>query len=249
MSRPVTGYILLSSLIFSLIASPLEAQDEDGFFPPQQIGAGGAAAVMSAQLSLPALDDRLADLGLEPLPGSLTLFGGEGIVNIGHVLIGFSGFGGQTQFEATAGGVYREATVSLEYSGLVLGWVKAAGKFKFSLGAAIGLSRLTVRTIRRPAAGSNWTDLWEPYGTAFPGPVAAADLETAMHIEGSCLSLAPRLNARWWFLPFLALDVGASYRLGTIAGGKLTADGREIPGSPELDLSGVGLRAGLFLGF
>jgi hypothetical protein len=50
-------------------------------------------------------------------------------------------------------------------------------------------------------------------------------------------------------MPFVALDVGASYRLGTIAGGKLKADGRKIPGSPELDLSGMSARLGLFIGF
>jgi len=249
MPRPVTGILLLGSLVCLLTLPRAAAQEEEGFFPPQQIGAGGGAAMMLAQISLPALDARFADLGLETLPEWMPLYGAEGIVNIGHLLIGYAGYGGRVRSEATAGGIYRESQVWLNYSTIVVGWVKAAGKFKLSLGGAIGGGSLHVRAIRRPASGSSWSDLWAPYSTSFSGPVSAADLETATHLEGTFFSLAPRVGVRWWFMPFLAFDLGVSYRLGTIGAGKMRADGRRVPGSPEFDLSGMSIRAGLFLGF
>ncbi len=250
MIRSVAGTILIGFIICLPLPAGVSAQEEDeGFFPPQQVGAGVGPGIMVAPLALPALDDRFAALGLDALPGSLTLYGAEGVINIGRLLVGLGSFVGETELSATAGGVYRAGQVALAYTGLVVGWVKATGKFKLTLGGSIGGGTLYLRLIRRPVTDGSWTDLWATYTTAFTGPIAAADLETAAHLEGNFFTFGPKISARWWFMPLVALEVGASYQFGKIGAGRLEADGRRVPESPELDLSGVTIRAGLFLGF
>ncbi|MFC1629498.1 hypothetical protein ACFL3H_10375, partial [Gemmatimonadota bacterium] len=59
----------------------------------------------------------------------------------------------------------------------------------------------------------------------------------------------PFLSLRYWIVPLLAIDLGATWQFATIGAGKLRENDLNFTGSPELDLSGMGVRIGLYIGF
>lgn len=237
-------------LLLSLPAVSSAQSGGRGFRPPAQVGAGGGAHAGMMQLDLPELDSRLQAMGLEGLDEWLMLYGGGGAVQFGSWQIGGAGYGGSTEQSVTSGGILRSARLDVDYAGLTLGYVKAAGNLKLTLGSLLGIGSMELHLRRTPETPPSWTDLWSWYEPGSPsGPVDPADLRLATRITGSWFALEPFLDIRYWFMPLVAVDLSAHYHLGSIGSGEVEQNGVAVPGSPELDLSGMGFRVGLFIGF
>lgn len=245
--RPTLSVVTVLLLVTGAI--PSAAQEQSGFFPPQQLGAGGGGSWGMLRLDLPDLDTRLAGMGLEALPEWISLSGGGGVLNIGHFLIGGHGWGGSVRSEATAGGIVRSARLDLSLAGVTMGWVKAIGRLKLTLGGTLGLGHLDLLLRRGPAAAPDWDGVWDYYETAFSGTVDASSLDTSSRLEGRFLWVEPSVGMRYWLIPLVAVDVGAFYSWGSVRAGELRHEGEAVTDAPALDLSGMGFRVGVFFGF
>jgi hypothetical protein len=136
---------------------------------------------------------------------------------------------------------------SFHWNHLLIGGMGYGASFETS--SVVGGITRRAKIARAPQAGSNWTDVWTYYDAGFSGTVDAADLTTASHLTGSYFWAEPFVSLRYWVIPLVAVDVGAFYSYGRNGSGKLEENGRRISGAPELDLSGLGFRFGVFLGF
>ena len=238
------------TLALFLMPGHIQAQvEESGFYPPQQLGAGGGPYFGLMQLSVPELDAQLALMGLEGMPDWLPAYGGGGTIHIGRFLIGGMGYSGTHSTSATAAGIAREAEVTVGRAGLVLGYIKAISNMKLTLGGLIGFGSLDARIRRSPQGSADWTDVWEYFDTAFTGTVDAVDLSVSSRLTADYFWAEPFVSLRYWVIPLVALDLTAFYSYGKIGAGKLKENDRSIAGSPEIDLSGMGFRVGLFFGF
>lgn len=248
MSLSVRAGLLISAMLIPLSSAAAQNM-KSGFHAPQAFGAGGGAYISMVKIEVPDLNSRLAAMGLDPFPDWISLQGGGGGVNIGSVWIGGFSSGGTIKMSATSGGILREARIDISQGGFTLGYLKAFGRMKLTIGGTVGMGHMDIRLIRRPQATGTWDDVWEYYATGFAGPVDASSLTTSSTIEGKYFLFEPYLSLRWWFMPMFAIDMGATYQLATIGGGRLRENGQSISGSPELDLSGMGVRIGLYIGF
>jgi len=248
MSLPLRTSLLVSAMLIPF--SSASAQNlESGYHAPQAIGAGGGAYISMIKVEVPDLDSRLAAMGLDPFSDWISLQGGGGGINIGSFWIGGFSCGGTVEMSATSGGILRTARIDLSQGGLSLGYLKAFGMMKLTLGGTVGMGHIDIRLVRRPAAAGTWDDVWEYYATSFAGSVGAASLATSTTIEGKYFLFEPYISLRYWIVPLLAVDLGATWQFATIGAGKLTENGLNFTGSPELDLSGMGVRIGLYIGF
>ncbi|MFO7769419.1 MAG: hypothetical protein R6W82_10760 [bacterium] len=251
--RPSSISILPIAVLSVLLALPAVSRAQSGgrgFHPPQQVGAGGGAHAGMLQVSLPEIDARLRAMGLEGLEEWLMLYGGGGSLQRGHWQIGGAGYGGSTEQTVVSGETLRSARLDLGYGGLTLGYVKAAGSLKLTLGTLLGIGSMELTLRRTPEAPASWADLWEEYEAGSPpGPVDPGDLRLSTRLTGNWFAVEPFVDVRYWLVPLVAVELSAHYHLGSIGGGKLEQNGVAIPGSPELDLSGMGFRVGLFIGF
>jgi len=248
MSLPVRAGLILSVLLIPF-SSPAAQNLETGFMAPQAFGAGGAVYVSMISIDLPDIDSRLTAMGLDPLSDWITLRGGGGSINAGEFWIGGYSVGGTVEMSAVTGGILREARLDLSQGGVSIGYLKAFGRMKLTLGGTVGLGRLDLHLVRRPEAAGTWNSAWQYYDTGFSGTVDATSLATSTAISGKYFLLEPSINLRYWFMPVFAIDLGATYQLATIGAGKLKENGQAITGSPELGLSGMGMRIGLYIGF
>ncbi len=248
MSLPVRAGLIITTLLIPL-SSPAAQNLETGFMAPQAFGAGGAAYVSMIPIDLPEIDTRLTAMGLDPLSNWITLRGGGGSINAGEIWIGGYSVGGTVEMSAVSGGILREARLDISQGGLSIGYLKAFGRIKLTLGGTIGMGRLDLRLVRRPEAAGTWDSAWQYFDTGFSGPVDAASLATSTTISGKYFLFEPCLTLRYWFMPVFAIDLAATYQLATIGAGKLKENGQAITGAPELGLSGMGMRIGLYIGF
>lgn len=239
--------LLVTGVMLPVLVSGQEP--ERGFEPPQQFGAGGGPYFSTIQLSIPDLDSRFTGMGLEGIPEWVTLYGSGGGINVGPFFIGGFALEGSVEHSSTSAGIVREARVDLSRSGVALGYVKAVGRMKLTLGSTIGGGRLTTRLRRRPDTAVSWEDLWTYYRDDFSGTVDSSDLNISTVIEGKYLLFEPYLSIRYWVIPLVSVDIGATYHFGSIRSGKLKENGQTLSGSPEISLSGVGFRIGIFFGF
>ena len=241
---------LLVALLVALIPAAAGAQGSgSGFYPPQQAGAGGGPFFGLRSISLPDVDERFASMGLGSLPEWVNTWGGWGGFHAGTILIGVTGYGGRQTVGGEQGGIEREGEVELSTIGLTLGYVKAIGRMKLTLGTTLGAESLSIRLRRSPSGSADWDGVWSWYETGLTGTVDAADLDITTRLEGSGFWAEPFISMRWWVIPLVAVDLGVFYSWGSIGAGKLEVDGRKVDGSPKLDLSGTGFRLGVFLGF
>lgn len=247
--RTLLCTVSLAGLLIMLPAQVSAQAEQRGFYPPQQLGAGGGPYFGLLQLSVPELDDRLRAMGLEVLPGWLPTFGGGGTIHVGRFLIGGMGYSGTHTTTATTGGISREAEVRVGRAGLVLGYVKAISNIKLTLGGMLGVGTLDIRLRRFPPGAPDWTAVWSYYETGFTGTVDAADLNVSTQLSGRHFWIEPLVSLRYWLIPLVAVDLTAFYSYGKIGAGKLMENDRSIPGAPEFDLSGMGFRIGVFFGF
>jgi hypothetical protein len=238
----------VAAILLLTVAAQAQAPDR-GFYPPQQAGAGGGPYFGMLQLSIPELDTRLEAMGLDAIPEWMTVTGGGGSFHWNHFLVGGMGYGASFETSRAVGGISRKAELSVGRAGVLLGYVKAIGNMKLTVGSMLGAGSFEMKISRAPLAGPNWTDVWTYYDAGFSGTVDAADLTTTSHLTGNYFWAEPFVSLRYWVIPLIAVDVGAFYSYGRIGAGKLEENGRGISGSPELDLSGLGFRFGVFLGF
>ena len=168
---------------------------------------------------------------------------------MGHFQMGGWGWGGSATSEATSGGIDRSARLDLSLAGVFLGWVKAAGMMKLTLGGTVGMGRFELLLHREPTAAPTWARVWTYYESTFAGSVDASALETSTRLDARFLWLEPSVSLRYWLVPLVAVDVCAVYSWGRIGAGKLRCEGDKISDAPALDLSGLGFRVGIFLGF
>ncbi len=246
----ISNHLLCTLLLVTLLPSGAIGQETGrGFFPPQQAGGGGGPCFAMVQLSLPELNSRLASMGLEGLPQWVSLFGGDGHFQVGHVMIGGFALGGSVERSIVSEGIVRRASVNLSHSGLRLGYVKAVSRMKLTLGGSIGGGHMETRLCRFPQTARSWDDVWTYYESDFSEVVDAGDLDTSAELSGNYFFVEPFFSLRYWVIPLVAVDLGAFYRMGGIGVGKLKMNGESIPEAPKFDFSGMGVRVGIFLGF
>jgi hypothetical protein len=202
-----------------------------GFFPPQQAGVGGGPSYALVQLSVPELDSRLLSMGLEGLPEWMSLIGANGHFQIGSLMIGAFSLSGSVDRSSSSGGISREASVVLSYSGITVGYVKAVSNLKLTLGGSFGAGSLVTSE------------------TGFTGSVDSAALDISSVLTGKYYFFEPFAGLRYWIMPLVAVDLSAVYGLAGVGAGKLELNGEKISDAPKLDLSGMGVKIGIFLGF
>ncbi len=238
--------LLLSA---AMVVEVLGQEEGRGFFPPQQVGAGGGPGYALVQLSLPDLDNRLISMGLEGLPEWISLVGVNGHFQIGSLMIGAFSLSGSVDRSSSSGGISREASVVLSYSGITIGYVKAVRNMKLTLGGSLGAGSLVTKLSRFPQTGRTWDGLWSYYETGFTGSVDSATLDISSVLTGNYYFFEPFVSIRYWLIPLVAVDLSAVYGLAGIKAGKLELNGESIADAPKLDLSGMGVKIGIFFGF
>lgn len=238
--------LLLSA---TMVVEVLGQEEGRGFFPPQQAGAGGGPGYALVQLSLPDLDNRLLSMGLEGLPEWISLVGVNGHFQIGSLMIGAFSLSGSVDRSGSSGGISREASVELSYSGITVGYVKAVRNMKLTLGGSLGTGSLVTRLRRFPQTGRTWDGIWSYYETGFTDSVDSAALDISSVLTGNYYFFEPFVSIRYWFIPLVAVDLSAVYGLAAIKAGKLELNGGSIADAPKLNLSGMGVKVGIFFGF
>jgi len=239
------------ALLFTaaMVVEVLGQEEGRGFSPPQQVGAGVGPSYALIQLSLPDLDNRLLSMGLEGLPEWISLTGVNGHFQIGSLMIGAFSLGGSLDRTGSSGGISREASVELSYGGITVGYVKAVSNIKLALGGSLGAGSLVTRLSRFPQTGRTWDGVWSYFETGFTGSVDSAALDISSVLTGKYYFFEPFVSIRYWPVPLVALDLSAVYGLAGIKAGKLELNGESIADAPKLDLSGMGVKIGIFFGF
>ena len=250
MSVRILRCLPIALLLSASMVVEVSGQEQGrGFFPPQQAGAGGGPGYALIQLSLPDLDNRLLSMGLEGLPEWISLVGVNGHIQIGSMMIGAFSLSGSVERSSRNGGISREASVVLSYSGITIGYVKAVSNMKLTMGGSLGTGSLVTRLRRFPQTGQTWDGVWSYYETGFTGSVDSATLDISSVLNGNYYFFEPFVSIRYWLVPLVALDLSAVYGMAGIKAGKLELNGKSIADAPKYELSGMGMKIGIFFGF
>jgi len=213
-----------------------------------RVGGGGEFASGYLFADLDDINRQIRQMGIPALSNNIFLVGGRGYTRIGHLLVGGAGYGGGTESSGIPDCCARYARVEIAYGGVILGLAMARPRYEVMAGMLFGGGSVEIVRERNSRTVAGWDEAWENFDASGPDSVATDDLNMTSKITGEFIALEPFAEVKYWLLPFMALDVSASYLNAEVGRGEWKLDGVSIPDSPESNIGGWSLRLGLHFG-
>ncbi len=213
-----------------------------------RVGGGGGPAGGYLFADLDDINRQISRMGIPELSDDILLVGGRGYTRIGHLLIGGAGYSGKTASGGVPDCCARHASVEIAYGGVLLGLAMTRPRYEAMAGMLFGGGSVGIVRKRNSRTVAGWDEAWEDFGETGPDSVAADDLNMTSKITGEFIALEPFAEVTYWVLPFVALDVSASYLNAEVGRGEWKLDGVSVPDSPESNIGGWSLRLGLHFG-
>jgi hypothetical protein len=208
---------------------------------------GGGAEFVSGYLfaDLDDINPQIRQMGIPALSDDIFLVGARGYTRIGHLLVGGAGYAGDTESSGIPDCCARYARVEIAYGGVILGLAMTRPRYEAMAGMLFGGGSIEIVRERNSRAVADWDEAWENFEESEPDSVATDDLNLTSKITGEFIALEPFAEVKYWLLPFMALDVSASYLNAEVGRGEWKLDSVSIPDSPESNIGGWSLRLGL----
>ena len=211
---------------------------------------GGGAEFASGYLfaDLSDINPQIRQMGIPALSDEIFLVGARGYTRIGHLLVGGAGYTGDTESSGIPDCCARYARVEIAYGGMILGLAMTRPRYEAMAGMLFGGGSVEIVRERSSRTAAGWDEAWENFHETGPDSVATDDLNMTSIIAGEFIALEPFAEVKYWLLPFMAVDVSASYLNAEVGRGEWKLDGVSIPDSPESNIGGWSLRLGLHFG-
>jgi hypothetical protein len=213
-----------------------------------RVGGGGEFVTGYLLADLDDINRQVRRMGIPSLSDDVFLVGGRGYTRIGRLLVGGAGYSGQTESGGIPDCCARYARVEIAYGGVILGLAVTRSRYEAQAGMLFGGGSIEVLRERNSRTVAGWDQAWENFDETGPDSVATEDLNITSKITGEFIALEPFAEVKYWLLPFMALDVSASYLNAEVGRGEWKLDGVSIPDSPESNIGGWSLRLGLHFG-
>jgi len=213
-----------------------------------RVGGGGGFSAGYLFANLNDINPRIQEMGLPTLSEEILMVGGRGYARIGHLVVGGAGYGGETESSGIPDCCARYARVGVAYGGVILGITMAQPRFEAVGGMLFGGGSIEIVRERNSRSVAGWDEAWEIFDVSGPDSVATGDLNITSKITGEFIALEPFLEVKFRMLPFMNLDLSASYLSAGVGRGQWKLDGVSIPDSPESNIGGWSLRLGLHFG-
>jgi hypothetical protein len=213
-----------------------------------RVGGGGEFVTGYLFANLDDLNRQIRRMGIPVLAEQILIAGGRGYTRIGHLLIGGAGYGGDTESSGVPDCCARSAQIEIAYGGVLLGLAVSRPRYEIMGGMLFGGGSVRVVRERNSRGVTDWEGAWEDFYEGGPDSVATEDLNITSEIRGEFVVLEPFAGLKYWIMPFMALDLSASYLQAPIGRGDWQIDGVSIPDSPESNIGGWSLRLGLHFG-
>ena len=213
-----------------------------------RFGGGGGFSAGYLFANLDDINPRIRDMGIPALSEEILMVGGRGYARIGHLVFGGAGYGGETESSGIPDCCARYARVVVAYGGVILGITAARPRYEAVGGMLFGGGSIEIVRERNSRSVGGWDDAWEIFDVSGPDSVATDDLNITSKITGEFIALEPFLEVKFRMLPFVALDLFASYLSAGVGRGQWKLDGVSMPDSPESNIGGWSLRLGLHFG-
>jgi hypothetical protein len=213
-----------------------------------RIGGGGGPVPGYLFANLEEINAKVKEMGIGSLSERIVIVGGKGYARIGRLIIGGGGYGGTTESCGIPDGCARYAEVTIAYGGMILGLSHVKADYEATAGMLFGGGSIAVERRRNSKYAVGWGDSWDPFDADGPSSIDTQDLNIASTVRGDFIALEPFIEIKYWLLPFLALDVSASYLRATVGEGEWTLDNIRIPDSPETNIGGPSIKIGLHFG-
>jgi hypothetical protein len=213
-----------------------------------RIGAGGEFASGYLFANLDDINSQVRRMGIPVLSDDIFVVGGRGYVRIGRLLIGGAGYGGNSESSGIPDCCSRQARLDIAYGGVILGLALGNARYETMAGMMFGGGSVEIVRERNSRTVAGWDDAWDGFDKALPDSIASDDLNMTSKITGEFIALEPFAEIKYWLLPFMALDVSASYLNAEVRRGQWKLDGVAIPDSPESGIGGWSVRLGFHFG-
>jgi hypothetical protein len=213
-----------------------------------RVGGGGEFSSGYLFADLSNINRRIRDMGIPALSEDIFLMGARGYTRIGHLLIGGAGYSGDTESSGIPDCCARYARVEVAYGGVMLGLAVTRPRYEVMGGMLFGGGSVEIVRERNSRMVAGWDAAWENFDEGGSDSVATDDLNMTSKITGEFIALEPFAEIKYWLLPFMALNVSASYLNAEVGRGEWKLDGVSIPDSPESKIGGWSLRLGLHFG-
>lgn len=213
-----------------------------------RVGGGGEFSTGYLFANLDDINPQIQRMGIPTLSEDILMIGGRGYTRIGRLLIGGAGYGGDTESSGIPDCCARYARVRIGYGGVILGLAMTRPRYEAIAGMLFGGGSVEIVRERNSRSVAGWDEAWEIFDEAGSDSVATDDLSVTSKITGEFIALEPFFEVKYWVLPFMALDLSASYLNAGVGRGEWKLDGVSIPDSPESNIGGWSLRLGLHFG-
>lgn len=247
-TRNFIGVIVL----LALFAISAYSEDDDdhprwrykhGFFR----GGAGGFEVMYLNLDLPALNQKLVEVGLPSMDDHMILTGGGGWAFLGKgIRIGGYGFGGSVSKDGKPYHVQKEVTLSMGLGGFLVEKVfHPFNNTELYLGLSSGGGGIDIKMVQWTGPRS-WDELWSEFGIDTLG-TEHTNLDYEVKLSRGFGYLMPTIGFRYNIFRWFAVGFNVNY----IYCWKLNSwkhEGKKVTGVPEIDFSNVSYRINFYFG-
>ena len=213
-----------------------------------RIGGGGGPAPGYIFADLGVINAKVREMGIPELGDNILIVGGKGYARIGRLVIGGAGYGGSSESSGMPDTCARYAEVELAYGGIILGISLTDSRYEAIAGMLLGGGSIAVERRRNSRYVVGWNGAWDLFDADDPDEVATDDLNVSSTLRADFIALEPFIELKYWVLPFMAIDLSASYLRAKIEEGEWTLDNVRIPDSPETDIGGPSIKLGIHFG-
>jgi hypothetical protein len=213
-----------------------------------RFGGGGGPAPGYIFADLGVINAKVREMGIPELSDNVLIVGGKGYARIGRLVIGGAGYGGSTESSGIPDGCARYAEMELAYGGIILGVSLADSRYEATAGMLLGGGSIAVERRRNSRYVVGWNGAWDLFDADDPDVVPTDDLNVSSTIRADFIALEPFIELKYWVLPFMAIDLSASYLRANIEKGEWTIDSVKIPDSPETNIGGPSIKLGIHFG-
>lgn len=213
-----------------------------------RFGGGGGPAPGYIFADLGVINAKVRDMGIPELSDNILMVGGKSYARIGRFVIGGAGYGGSTKSSGIPDGCARYAEVEMAYGGIILGVSMTDSRYEATAGMLLGGGSIAVERRRNSRYVFGWNGAWDLFDADDPDVVATDDLNVSSTLRADFIALEPFIELKYWVLPFMAIDLSASYLRAGIDKGEWTIDSVKIPDSPETDIGGPSIKLGIHFG-
>ncbi len=215
---------------------------------PSRFGGGGGFSGGYLFANLDRINSQIRQMGIDELSENVLVIGGKGYARLGRFIIGGGGYGMTSETSGIPDGCARYAQLEIGYGGMLLGLSQTSRRYELIGGLLLGGGSVTIERRRNSRYVFGWNDAWDIFHSGGPDSIAVQDLNVTSRLTASFIAIEPFVEIKYHLLPFMALEISASYLRARIGHGQWKLDNIKIPDSPSMDVGGPSVRVGLHFG-